>query len=163
MVIRYWFGGVLMVVGAGLLADQLYPAFEFGLWLAKLWPLAILILGLIVLLTRTSTWMGGMIILILGGFLQLVALGIMGENAWGLFFPALLILIGVLVIFRLGRPVVSSAKSGDMLDHFIIFSGMDARPRIDKFPRRIGDSGFRGGEYRPAGIKIGAGRRTVGD
>ena len=133
MAMRYWFGAVLVIVGAGLLADQLYPALEFGMWLAKLWPLAIILLGLIVLLTRTSTWIGGMIILVLGGFLQLIALGVMGENVWGLLFPALLILVGVLVIFRLGRPSVSSAKSGDQLDHFIIFSGLDLRPRIANF------------------------------
>ncbi len=133
MAMRYWFGAVLVIVGAGLLADQLYPALEFGMWLAKLWPLAIILLGLIVLLTRTSTWIGGMIILVLGGFLQLIALGVMGENVWGLLFPALLILVGVFVIFRLGKPSVSSAKPGDQLDHFIIFSGLDVRPRIANF------------------------------
>jgi hypothetical protein len=133
MAMRYWFGAVLVIVGAGLLADKLYPALEFGMWLAKLWPLAIILLGLIVLLTRTSTWMGGMIILVLGGFLQLIALGVMGENVWGLLFPTLLILVGVLVIFRLGRPSVSSAKRWDQMDHFTIFSGLDVRPRIANF------------------------------
>ncbi len=133
MVIRYWFGAVLMVVGVGLLADQFYPALELGLWLARLWPLAIIALGLIVILTRASTWMGGIFILILGGFLQLTTLGVMGENVWNLVFPSLLILIGVLVIFRLGRPSVSSAKTGDTLENFIIFSGMDTRPRMTNF------------------------------
>ena len=133
MAMRYWFGSVLLIVGVGLLADQLYPALEFGMWLAKLWPLAIILLGLIVLLTRTSTWMGGMIILVLGGFLQLIALGVMGENVWGLLFPALLILAGVLVIFRMGRPVGSTGKPADLLDHFVMFSGLDIRPRIEKF------------------------------
>jgi hypothetical protein len=133
MALRNWFGAGLVIVGAGLLADQLYPALEFGQWLAKLWPLAIVLLGLIVLLTRTSTWIGGIIILVLGGLLQLIALGIMGENVWALLFPALLILAGVLVIFRLGRPAGSVAKSGDTLDHFIIFSGLEIRPRIVNF------------------------------
>jgi predicted membrane protein len=77
--------------------------------------------------------MGGIFILILGGFLQLSTLGVMGENVWGLLFPALLILIGVVVIFRLGRPAALSAKSGDTLEHFIFFSGMDARPRFANF------------------------------
>ncbi|MBN2085671.1 MAG: hypothetical protein JW748_10660 [Anaerolineales bacterium] len=133
MAMRYWFGAVLLVVGAGLLADQLYPALEFGQWLGKLWPLAVILLGLIVLLTRSSTWMGGIIILVFGGFLQLVALGVMGEDVWGLLFPALLILAGVLVIFRLGRPSVSAGQSADALDHFVIFSGLEIRPRIGKF------------------------------
>jgi hypothetical protein len=133
MAMRYWFGAVLVVVGAGLLADQLYPALEFGQWLAKLWPLAIILLGLIVLLTRISTWMGGIFILIFGGILQLTTLGIMGENVWGLLFPTLLILVGILVIFRLGRPAGLTGKSGDGLDHFIVFSGLDARPRIMNF------------------------------
>jgi hypothetical protein len=134
MSMRYWFGAVLLVVGAGLLADQLYPALEFGLWLAKLWPLAIILLGLIVLLTRSSTWIGGIIIVVFGGILQLATLGIMGDNVWGLLFPALLILVGVLVIFRMGRPVVGLAgKSGDGFNHFVVFSGVNVRPRIANF------------------------------
>ena len=133
MAIRYWFGAVLVAVGAGLLAEQLYPALEFGQWLAKLWPLAIILLGLIVLLARTSTWRGGIFILVLGGFIQLIALGILSENVWGLLFPALLILVGILVIFRLGRPTGSVGKSVDGLDHFVVFSGMNVRPRISNF------------------------------
>ncbi|MGB7538987.1 MAG: hypothetical protein WBM17_10640 [Anaerolineales bacterium] len=133
MAMRYWFGAVLVVVGAGLLADQLYPALEIGQWLGRLWPLAIILLGLIVLVTRTSTWMGGIIIVIFGGILQLTTLGIMGDNVWGLLFPGLLILVGILVIFRLGRPASLAGKSGDGLDHFVVFSGMNVRPRILNF------------------------------
>jgi predicted membrane protein len=133
MAIRYWFGAVLVAVGAGLLAEQLYPALEFGQWVAKLWPLAIILLGAIVLLTRASTWMGGIFILVLGGFIQLIALGILSENVWGLLFPALLILVGILVIFRLGRTAGSVGKSVYGLDHFVVFSGMNVRPRISNF------------------------------
>jgi predicted membrane protein len=133
MTIRYWFGAVLVAVGAGLLADQFFPALEVGQWLGKLWPLAIILLGVTVLLTRTSTWMGGVFILILGGILQLATLGLIGENIWGLLLPTLLILVGILVMFRLGRPTGAIGKTGDGLDHFVIFSGMQVRPRISNF------------------------------
>ena len=133
MSFRYWFGAVLLAVGLGLLADQLYPALEIGNWLASLWPLAVVLLGLIILLTRSSTWIGGILILVFGVFLQLITMGILGEKVWDLFFPVLLILIGILVIFQLGKPFGSAVKSADVLESFIIFSGSHLRPLIANF------------------------------
>jgi predicted membrane protein len=133
MSFRYWFGAVLLAVGLGLLADQLYPALEIGRWLAILWPLAVVLLGLIILLTRSSTWIGGTLILVFGLFLQLITLGILGEKVWDLFFPVLLILIGILVIFRLGKPVGLVAKSADLVESFGIFSGYHLRPQMANF------------------------------
>jgi len=133
MAIRYWFGSVLIVLGAGLLADQIYPALEFGQWIARLWPLTVILLGVLLLLTKTATWLGGILILIIGGILQIAALGIMTENAWGLLWPSFLILLGILIVFRLGRPGVPLDKTQDVVNHFVIFSGLESRPRIANF------------------------------
>jgi hypothetical protein len=133
MAYRYWFGSMLVLLGAALLADQLYPALDMGQWIGRLWPLAIILLGVLLLLTRTSTWIGGVFILIFGALLQIAALGIMGEKAWELLGPGLLILLGILVMFRLGRPGISGGTSQDTLNPFIVFSGLEIHPKMANF------------------------------
>ncbi len=133
MAFRYWFGSMLVLVGAGLLVDQLYPALELGQWIARLWPLALILLGVLVLITRTSTWIGGILVIIVGILFQIAALGILRENAWGLLGPGLLILLGVLVIFRFGRPGISREKSQGTINPFVIFYGLEVRPPIANF------------------------------
>jgi hypothetical protein len=133
MAVRYWLGSVLMVLGLGLLADQLYPGLEFGIWLARLWPLAVILLGVILLVTRSATWIGGIIILIIGCLLQIAALGFVTPGAWGLIWPAFLILLGVAIVFRLGRPGVAGGSTEDVVNHFVIFSGLETRPQTANF------------------------------
>jgi predicted membrane protein len=133
MAYRYWFGSMLVVLGAGLLVDKMYPALDFGHWIGLLWPLAIILLGALLLLTRSSTWVGGILIIFFGGILQLIALGIMSENVWGLLCPSLLILMGILIVFRLGRPGIAGDRSADALNNFVLFSGMEARPQTANF------------------------------
>jgi energy-coupling factor transporter transmembrane protein EcfT len=133
MAYRYWFGSILVLLGAALLADQLYPALELGDWIARLWPLVIILLGVLLLLTQTSTWIGGIMILLLGILLQIATLDIIGDRAWSLVGPGLLILLGVLVVFRLGRPGVSGGSAQDVINPFVIFSGYEIHPKIANF------------------------------
>jgi hypothetical protein len=133
MAVRYWFGSVLVLAGLGLLADQMFPALEVGVWLGRLWPLAIILLGVLLLLTKSSSWIGAMIILVFGAILQIAALGFLSENIWGLLWPSFLILLGVLVIVRLGRPGVVGGKTEDAINLFTAFSGYETRPQSANF------------------------------
>jgi predicted membrane protein len=154
MVVRSWFGSVLVVLGLGLLADQLYPALAFGEWLARLWPLAIILLGVILLLTRAATWFGGVFILIIGGLLQIAALGLLNANVWGLIWPSFLILLGIWVVFRLGRPAIKGDSSGDAVNHFVIFSGMDTRPQAANFRGGSITAAFGGADIDLRDVKL---------
>jgi hypothetical protein len=161
MALRYWFGAILVVLGVGLLADQLYPALAIGYWISTFWPLAVIALGAIVLATRSYAWIGGIILLFVGILLQIAALGIAGENAWGLIGPGLLILLGVLVIFRLGRPAVSAGKSEDLIHPFVIFSGYQIRPQVSNFRGGSATAMFgglsvdlRGSKLAPEGARL---------
>jgi predicted membrane protein len=133
MALRYWFGSVLVVLGLGLLVDRVYPGLEFGTWFARLWPMAIILLGVVVLLTKSATWIGGIILLVVGGLLQIATLGFLKENIWGFLWPSFLILLGLVVVFRLGKPGISTQKSQDVLNQFILFSGLELRPQISNF------------------------------
>jgi predicted membrane protein len=129
MALRYWLGSVLVLLGIALFADQLYPAWEVGQWVGKLWPLTIILLGAVLLVARSTTWLGGMFILVLGCLLQIAALGILHANVWGLLGPALLILVGVLIVFRIGKPGLAGAAGQEVINHFVIFSGLETRPQ----------------------------------
>jgi hypothetical protein len=131
--LRYWFGSVLVLLGLGLLIDRLYPATEMGEWLARLWPLAIILLGVILLLTKATPWIGGIIILFIGGLLQIAACGVFPEYVWGLIWPSFLILLGVYVVFQFGRPGISGSRSEETLNRFVVFSGIDLRPQTSNF------------------------------
>jgi hypothetical protein len=133
MAFRYWFGGVLVVAGLGLLADQFIPGLGLGLWIARLWPLAVIALGVLVLLTRTSTLLGGIILLIIGAILQFSVLGWLSDNVWGLLWPSFLILLGLLVVFRLGRPSLLVGEQNDVINSFGVFSGYGQRPQSQNF------------------------------
>ncbi|MBN1439582.1 MAG: hypothetical protein JW929_09245 [Anaerolineales bacterium] len=127
MAMRYWFGSVLVLLGGGLFLDRQFPELALGSWIARLWPLAIILLGAVILLTRSSTRIGGMIIVLAGVLLQILMLGILGGEAWGLAGPILLILLGALVLLRPRLPGGSAGKSHAPFQHFIVFGGMDIR------------------------------------
>jgi predicted membrane protein len=133
MAFRYWFGAMLVAVGLGLLADQFYPGLQIGYWLGRVWPLAIVVLGLIVLLTRTSTLLGGIILTVIGILLQFAVLGWLLESTWNLLWPAFLILLGVLVLVRFGRTGGATADSADVINSFAAFYGSDIRPQSANF------------------------------
>lgn len=133
MAFRYWFGAILVALGLGLLADQFFPGLEIGFWLGRIWPLAIVVLGLVVLLTRTSTLLGGIILMVVGILLQFAVLGWLLESTWSLLWPAFLILLGVLVLVRFGRPGAATADSADAINAFAAFYGSEIRPQSANF------------------------------
>lgn len=126
MTFRYWIGSLLVVLGLGAFLDQVY-SFNFGHWLSMLWPLAIVLLGVLLLITRETTFLGSIILTVFGALLLLTTLGLARDNFWDLLWPSLLILAGIYFIFWVGRRPGSAASSSDLIQHFVIFSGLEAR------------------------------------
>jgi len=126
MVFRIWFGSLLVLLGVGAMVDQVYP-FEFWHWVSLIWPLAIVLLGLMFLFTRSTTFLGSAILLVFGLLMEVSTLGLAGNNFWDLFWPSLIILAGVYMLFWMGRRPGPSATTGDLIQHFVIFSGLETR------------------------------------
>jgi predicted membrane protein len=126
MVFRYWIGSLLIVLGLGALLDQMY-FFNFGHWLSMLWPLAVILLGVLYLLTRETTTFGSILVTVFGTVMLLFTLGLANANILDLLWPTLLILAGVYFIFWMGRRPGSAINSSDFIQLFAVFSGPEVR------------------------------------
>ena len=98
---RYFFGLILILLGVGFLLDQT-GYIQFGDIISMYWPVIIILAGLSGLLDRRSSKLGNLIVLAIGAILQLRNLGYITIDVFQLFFPVVLILIGINIIFSKG-------------------------------------------------------------
>jgi len=125
-------GSVLILLGAGALAEQFY-AFDFWHWVSLLWPLAIILLGVLFLVTRSTTLLGSTLLIVFGLLLEISALGLAGKNFWELLWPSLIILAGVYMVFWMGRRSGPVPANGDLMQHLVLFSGLETRHTNNNF------------------------------
>jgi hypothetical protein len=57
----------------------------------------------------------------------------MRASVWGLLWPVFLILLGLFVVFRLGRPAPAAGDADDFINPFVVFYGYDLRPHSSNF------------------------------
>jgi predicted membrane protein len=94
-----------LLIGAGIIflldaADVIAAGDVFRKW----WPLVFVALGLIALVGRPRSWVGGGILIAIGAVLLLSTLDIVDIPAWQLAIPLILIAAGLSLVFRgLGR------------------------------------------------------------
>ncbi|TJX15892.1 hypothetical protein E9840_01685 [Tissierella creatinini] len=140
---KYFFGLILILLGGGILLEQL-GFLDFGDLLSLYWPSILIILGVIGLFNRRSSKTGNLIIIGLGVILQLNRLNYVDINIFRLFFPAVLIIIGLSIIFGKGvskhnSPVEpekwskANVNMEDTIDLFVIFSGNGAINQSSSF------------------------------
>jgi hypothetical protein len=112
-----------MFLGAGFLLEQL-EILAFSTFLATWWPMLVILLGALLLVTRTIPILGAGLILIFGVFFQIGRLEIFPFDVGDLFWPTVLILLGVWLIFFRGRSRIVE-RGEDDLDYFVLFSGLE--------------------------------------
>ena len=89
---------MLILLGVGLILDQ-YHVWTFGEILTTWWPLVIIVWGTTMLMNgRSSLWFG-LFVLLFGIFLQADKLNMLPGSPWDYFWPVILILIGVSILF----------------------------------------------------------------
>lgn len=97
--VRIITGSLIIIIGLGALLDAV-GAFPFWAMFRTWWPLGVIIIGLLVLLNnlRQFVWAG---VLIIGGILlQLRNLDYIDFNVWSLFWPAILIAVGISLLLN---------------------------------------------------------------
>jgi predicted membrane protein len=150
---KYIFAGMLIILGVGLILDQ-YHVWTFGEIISTWWPLAITAWGVSMLLNgRSSLWFG-ILVTFIGGIIQANKLDILPGNVWDYFWPFVLILIGVSILFsrknyhnaRIFKDD-RTASSDDFLNVNAMFSGVN---------HRITSRNFKGGNVTVAfgGVEI---------
>ena len=96
---RIVIGVVLLAVGIGLLLER-YTSLAVGDVLGVVWPLALLLPGLVGVVTTRGTGVGPWILTFFGGGFLLANLDVISDGWLGTAWPALLIIIGAGILLR---------------------------------------------------------------
>jgi hypothetical protein len=149
-------GVCILIVGSLLLLDnlQLFDARA----ILRFWPIALVAIGVLVFSQAVDTGgrVNGGALILFGTFLTLTRLGALEVDFWELFWPLILILLGVNLVmqtFRIQRP--RSADAGDTVSLFAVLGGSQRTSNSARF--RGGDmTAFMGGcDLRQASIAPG--------
>ena len=98
-IVRILTGSLITLVGVGALLDAL-GLFSFWAGLREIWPLGLVIAGLLVLINNLKQIVWAGLLVIAGVLLQLRTLDIIDFNVFALFWPVVIIGIGISVLIN---------------------------------------------------------------
>lgn len=162
---KYFFGLFLILLGLGLLMDQM-GYIDFGDTIGLYWPMILILLGVLGLFDRHSSKTGNLILIILGALLQLNRLDYIEVNVFQFIFPIILIVVGINIIFTKGirkhatpvepeRWINENIDMEDTVNAFVLFSGTSSINQSMEFKGGKATAVFGGVELdlREAGLK----------
>lgn len=123
-------GIAIVVIGMLFLLTNLniMPFFNFGDW----WPMLFVVGGVLILLNDYKNYLWALILIVIGGALQLQQFALIEVNPWQLFWPIVMIAVGLSILTSR-----SSAKqrvaSKEREDITAIFSGSEVRVQSNDF------------------------------
>ncbi len=147
---KYFWGIILILIGAGFLLDQ-FAIISFSEMFSLYWPSILILVGLLGFLDRKSSKFGNTLMIIIGAMIQVDKLDLVDINVYKLIGPIILILIGLKIIFSRGGFVeintsnssskysYSSNKSSknitleDTIDAFVMMSGIETNNQSQQF------------------------------
>ena len=124
-------GLLIVAVGASFLLTNL-NILPFDVGIAQWWPLFIVAGGVVILLSDVRNYLWALLVLGLGVLFQLKQFGIVDVNPWQLFWPAIIIVLGVSVMTSRGSSRGKIAAS-DREDVMAILSGSEVRVESKDF------------------------------
>lgn len=132
------FGGLILIFfGIAFLVDQ-YTVFSFGRIIGYLWPVILIVLGILILMRSSYANKGGWVLVALGTIFFIAQF--LSFSIWTL-WPLILVFIGVSMLFgwnnKHGINSGSTSTSEDKIDNTVIFWGLD---------KKINSQNFKGGE-----------------
>lgn len=130
--IRLIIGLIIILIGVGSLLSS-FGLVELGDSLRRFWPLGVIAIGLVVLLSDGRNWLWALILLAAGVGLQLNQLDILPRfNILSLIWPTILIAIGVSILSnRDQRPKTTSKKNRQDISAFL--GGADSKAQAVDF------------------------------
>ena len=108
---------LFILLGLGLLLNKM-DIISIGEW----WPLLIILLGLYQLIKGKGASKGGLLLVLIGGFILCIIHGVLPEDWSTYIWPAALIIVGLFVLVD-GLKTNSPVDSRDNVDYFAAFSG----------------------------------------
>lgn len=129
---RTIFGTLLIVIGAGFLLGQM-GVWDFGAVFGTWWPLILIVIGAVQIITRSAPLIGALIVVAVGLVFQGLALGIFPANTWPLFWSGLLVVVGLwLLLSRRIRPG-ADVSTEDWIRVFAMFAAAQPRNQSSQF------------------------------
>jgi predicted membrane protein len=125
-------GTLLIIIGAGFLLGQM-GVWDFGSIFGTWWPLILIFIGVVQLISRSAPLIGAVIVIVVGVVFLGLTLGIFPDNTWALVWSALLVIAGLWLLFARGFQPASSASSDDMVRVFAIFGASNPRNQSSAF------------------------------
>jgi hypothetical protein len=125
---KYLAGVALIVVGLGFLLQQT-GLWNFGDFLSTWWPLGIILVGVFQFSKKTISPVAGITIIAVGVILQLRRFDFIPAGFKNAFWPIILIVIGVAIVYSKTRDsdALVPEESDDFLKHFVAFAGLETR------------------------------------
>ncbi len=120
--IKLFLGISLLVVGGGFLLQQ-FGVWDFGYVFSRWWPILIVGVGVIQLLTKSLSIIASSIVILVGALLLFNRLALFTVNFWGVFWALILILLGVWILFSRMRVGADQSSRNDYIQVFALFSG----------------------------------------
>ena len=124
-------GFILVLLGVGFLLDKL-DIWEFGITIRLWWPTLLILIGGIQLARRSIAPFGGILIIVIGVILQLRRLDYLPGNFGEIFWPTIIVLVGLYFIFG-KRLFPSYENTEDTMNHFVMFSGLNTHSTSSNF------------------------------
>lgn len=131
---RVLLGLGLIAIGAVVLGDRAgyWQADDvIGTW----WPVAIIALGAAQLAERPRPWLGAGIVIAVGVILLLAQLGTFSVGIWEVFWPAVLIAVGVWLIVARLRARGPAVEGGVTANVFALFGEQNVSSNASEFAR----------------------------
>lgn len=129
--IRVIAGSAVILLGLGVLLGNL-QLFDFGQILATWWPIIVIGVGLYSLVTSPQLTIWPLALIGVGAALQLRQLGVVEFSLWQLFWPIVLIAIGVSIIAN-ARARRSSVTPGDDSNLSAVLSGVTTKSTAKEY------------------------------
>lgn len=131
---HYLFSIILIILGIGWLLDNL-DVWNFWPVLGDWWPAFIILAGALSIRNNPRNPTGPAIVMLIGLGLLLQTVDAISFNVFTIFWPILIIVIGLLILLRRNRTI--EGTDSDTVRAFVIFSGTE---------KRIISKQFKGGE-----------------
>lgn len=128
---RIIMGLLIVAVGLSFLLTNL-NILPFSVAIGDWWPMFIVAAGVVVLCNDVKNYLWALLIIALGAIFQLNQLNVIDVNPWQLFWPAIIIVVGLSIM----TSRVSSKRrvaSHDREDVTAILSGSEAHVQSDDF------------------------------
>jgi cell wall-active antibiotic response 4TMS protein YvqF len=153
---RLLVGVVLIALGVVYLLDRLGVA-QAGRLIGSLWPLVVIAAGLLQMAVTRRAHIGAVIVVLVGLLLLASSLHLLPANAWELFWPLVLIAIGVLFLAGvITRGGMHQTEQRDQAHAFSVFGGQRVISQSRQFSRCVIDSVLRRRDARLASGEAGS-------